>query len=107
MILLLPEVHLEHIILLQPVKNTIIHNSVFSKIIYSDDCISLDAIYVKQSSIKFPTDFEHSILNLYSTSKRHVVGLEKYMAKHPLKPILKISGIWETDTAIGLVTKLD
>lgn len=105
--MVIPPFHPHHIVLLPAVKNNIIPKSTFHKIVYSNEWVSLDAIYVRPAMVVNLMQLEQAVLGVhFSTSKQQVLGLQKYVAKHPMKEVLKISGIWETDTSIGLAFKL-
>ena len=106
MLITIPSVCPHQIIRLPVVKNTIIHNSTFSKLLYSDSTVTMDAIYLCTSTSTNYDDVEHSILDTYNSNKRRTLGIHKYFAKHTHKKIIKISGIWETETSIGLAFKL-
>ena len=99
------------------VKNTVMDDSKFVRIIYSDNNIILNGIYLKLEVEKIMEDnnyiekLESEILRKYN--KKKLVSnklndqIQYYIKKYNNAIlILKISGIWETDTMIGLTYKL-
>ena len=122
-----------------PVKNTVMNDSNFIRIIYSNKDFVLNGIYIKidinkdllqkrsllnklpdnnnDIIIKYIEDLEQYIIDIYNSDK-----LQSYKIKEQLNYllnkinncsnnrsifsyILKISGIWETQTMIGLTYK--
>ena len=111
--------NIDNIFLYDPIKNNIIDNSNFVRIIYSDYNLILNGIYLqinldKQCDSTNIYDeletIENSILNKYNVTiekmnriKVQYLYILKYI-KHK-KIILKISGIWENNNKIGLTYK--
>lgn len=111
--------NIDNIFLYDPIKNNIIDNSNFVRIIYSDYNLILNGIYLqinldKQCESTNIYDeletIENSILNKYNVTiekmnriKVQYLYILKYI-KHK-KIILKISGIWENNNKIGLTYK--
>lgn len=104
---------------LPPVKNNLIVNSIFTRIIYSPPMISFNGLYlsIPFSEISQPVilqklnDIENDILSVYTSSNKkknlHIKQLLLYkLSQITDKVILKISGIWESETAFGLAYKL-
>jgi len=106
------------------VKNTIINNSNFIKITYSNNYFILNGIYIKitiHKNSKNDTildkinNLETLILSLYNNNKIYnykIIDQINYLItklnnsnKDIINYILKISGIWETDSNIGLTYK--
>jgi hypothetical protein len=110
----------QFLFLLPPVKNNLIVNSIFTRIIYSPPKISFNGLYlsipfsetVQPSMLQKLNEIENDILSVYtcSSSKKknlHIKQLFLYKLSHITdKVILKISGIWESETAFGLAYKL-
>jgi hypothetical protein len=110
----------QYLFLLPPVKNNLIANSLFTRIIYSPPMIAFNGLYlsIPSSDILQPTflnklhEIENDILSVYtcSCSKKknlHIKQLFIYKSSQITdKVILKISGIWESETAFGLAYKL-
>ena len=100
-----------------PVKNTVMEESKFIRIIYSDENIILNGIYLKLEINNNAIDtiaiqkIENDILHKYNSKK--IISNKLYdQIQYCIKKynnsiiILKISGIWETDRMIGLTYKL-
>ena len=118
------------------IKNTVMNDSSFIRIIYSNKNFILNGIYIKidfekeTNQIKFLENsnniktinliekIENYILNTYNNSKNHCYKIKdqinfiiyKSLAynqtnQNKLNYILKISGIWETTTQIGITYK--
>jgi len=116
-----------------PIKNTVMTNSSFIRIFYSEDLFILNGIYVKitvnninfknkfmedssnKNTIFFIQNLEKTVLRLYKPTKFHSYKIEEQfvylISKYYNSSInkcnfyLKISGIWETDSHIGLTYK--
>lgn len=102
----------------EPVKNTVIDESKFIRIIYSDENIILNGLYLKidiknnntESILEYINNIENDILLKYSKLKIKIVKLKEqlqyFIKKNTLNNIiLKLSGIWETNNMIGLTYK--
>jgi len=107
----------QFLFLLPSVKNNLIANSLFTRIIYSPPMIAFNGLYLSIHSSDITTSFlnklndiENDILSVYSCTKKknlHIKQLFIYKALQITdKVILKISGIWESETAFGLAYKL-
>jgi hypothetical protein len=110
----------QFLFLLPPVKNNLIVNSTFTRIIYSPPMIAFNGLYlsipffeiVQSSMLQKLNEIENDILSVYtcSSSKKknlHIKQLILYKLSHITDTvILKISGIWESETAFGLAYKL-
>lgn len=120
----------------EPVKNSIIENSKFIRIIYSTNIIIMNGIYIKieinrparlpdstnqklmftletnETFINYIRQLEIDILDKVNIqNKRKTFKLVDYFAtgyfKHTINSfILKISGIWETEREYGLTFKI-
>ena len=99
------------------VKNTVMDDSKFVRIIYSDSNIILNGIYLKlevnniTENNNFIQELENQILKKYNNKK--MISNKLYdQIQHYIKKynntvlILKISGIWETENMLGLTYKL-
>jgi hypothetical protein len=118
----------ENIFFNESIKNTIIKDSIFVKIIYSNNDVILNGIYIyvyltnnnknidsNNNNIQKINNIEKSILILYNTKKTHNYKinnqLEYLISKlnnsnnNYAKYILRISGIWETNNIIGITYK--
>lgn len=105
----------------EPVKNTVMDDSKFIRIIYSDELVILNGLYLKldmndKNISKFLEIVEKNILNKYSVNKNVIYKNKSIKIKEQLlfllgknnldsKFLLKISGIWETNLTIGLTYK--
>jgi hypothetical protein len=117
----------QFLIFLPPVKNNLMENSLFTRIIYSPLNIMFSGIYI-HIPLSYPIisinrslyhlihdqihqllSIENDILNAYSTTKNATYSLEKTLkqrtlvGKHTI--VLKISGIWENNDCYGLAYK--
>ena len=110
-----------------PIKNTVMNDSNFIRILYSNSYFVLNGIYIKINLIKKNEEFnnniiisidklERHILNLYNNKKNHLLKLKEqinyFIDKlnnskniNNISYMLKISGIWETDLSIGITFK--
>lgn len=107
----------------EPVKNTVMDDSKFIRIIYSDALIILNGLYLKINKIdKKKTDnidkllknielLEKNVLNKYNSNKVKITKIKDHL-QYLIKKnenldifILKISGIWETEQMIGITFK--
>lgn len=102
-----------------PIKNNIIDNSNFVRLIYSDKNLILNGLYLQINldnhfdTSSFSNELETiemSILSKYNTTiektnkiKVQFLYILKYIKHNRL--ILKISGIWENNNKIGLTYK--
>jgi hypothetical protein len=108
-----------------PIKNTVINNSHFIRILYSNKYIISSGLHILYSYNEFCDELynnfiynnnklEKSILNLYNSNIKHFYKLEEllnlyyYKLKENKKNkfILKISGIWENNYGIGITSKI-
>ena len=109
----------QYLFLLPPVKNNLIANSLFTRIIYSPPMIAFNGLYLSiPSDITQNTllnkvhEIENDILSVYSCSTNKKKNMQiKQLISYKIsnitdKVILKISGIWESETAFGLAYKL-
>ena len=111
-------------------KNNIMMEGIFKKIIYSNDSILLNGIYIEmpklftKQNLQFFFDLEKNIISnykmLYHISKREIFSFQKQFEQNTIriykerqithyKPtiyIMKISGIWETANDFGLTYKI-
>ena len=138
--------NINNIFLLDPVKNTVINNSSFIRILYSNNLLTLNGIYLcinlknayilpnhhkvkyminlndNVELIKFLKNLEYSLLNLVEIKKKKIYKLSEQIQNGLIKIvnnnynnsnnhnnynnyILKISGIWESNTEYGLTYK--
>ena len=87
---------------LPPIKNTIIPESIFSRIIYSPPQYAMQGVYLTLPMTDQLGKIEAAILAAYASPKAKITSLHKCSK---IGAILKISGIWETDAACGLAYK--
>lgn len=104
------------------IKNTVINNGNFIRILYSDKYIISNGIQLKININSLPQiltklyDIEKKILNLYNNSVKHFYKFEEQINYNINKYsetstninflILKISGIWENNLGIGVTSKI-
>ena len=138
----LEEFDINNIFFLERVKNTVMDNSNFSRVIYSNEIFSLNGIFVKfniklynieKSFNKYKCFFDikthNDVVVKISNIEQHIMNRYKFEHKTPIyritdqlsngflkifneinlkeqnEFILKIYGIWETDTEYGLTYK--
>lgn len=124
LILNLNDISYKNIFFNDSIKNTIINNSNFIKIIYSNNIFILNGLYIKISLyyksqnleiMNYIHNLEKYILTTYNNVKIHNYKLREQLKflisklnnsnKNIFNYILKISGIWETDSIIGVTYK--
>uniref|UniRef100_A0A6C0LLU4 Uncharacterized protein n=1 Tax=viral metagenome TaxID=1070528 RepID=A0A6C0LLU4_9ZZZZ len=137
---LIENFEIDFVYYLQPVRNNIMENSKFTRLVYSNEHCSLNSIYlildikgeivcdkyynkfkysfnIKSNSylIDSLTKIEKDILKQVSIQKEMKCSLQQQFSSGSIKLLdvlstggdilLKISGIWETDTDYGLTYK--
>tara|TARA_Y100001980_G_C14491040_1_gene268140 strand:+ start:81 stop:470 length:390 start_codon:yes stop_codon:yes gene_type:complete len=108
----------------EPIKNTVINDSYFIRILYTNKYIITNGIHIiftynefNQNLINNNIELEKNILNLYNSNTKHFYKIEEILTsyKNNLKEnfenkksklILKISGIWENNSGIGITCKI-
>ena len=127
LVLDITEISDNNIFFYDSVKNTVMNDSSFIRIIYSNSDIVLNGIYIKLNIYKDELNkistnellnkfdnLEKKILNHYNNEKSQINKLREQVnykinninAKDSTNNyLLKISGIWETDNIIGLTYK--
>ena len=102
--------NIQNVLFLQPIKNKLIENATFIKIVYSPQCTSLNGIYIyiKDQSMESILKIEKDILNAYASfsSAEPSYVMSKGLNRYEHNKILKISGIWENDKQYGLAYKI-
>lgn len=105
-----------------PIKNTVINNGDFIRILYTDKYIISNGLQFKISPnpnkdiIEKIFKLEKNILNLYNPSCKQFIKLEEQLYYNISKYshsftstnffIIKISGIWENNIGIGVTSKI-
>ena len=114
--------NINNIFFYEPVKNTVMDDSKFIRIIYSDEHIILNGLYLKldientNNILNFLDKTEREILNKYKINKNNVNKNQCLKIQEQLQflinknipnknIVIKISGIWETNLMIGLTFK--
>ena len=114
--------NINNIFFYEPVKNTVMDDSKFIRIIYSDEHVILNGIYLKidvdnsDNIVKLLDRLEKDILDKYKINKNNINKNRCLKIQEQLlflinknstnkSIILKISGIWETNAMIGLTYK--
>jgi hypothetical protein len=102
--------NIQFVLFLQPIKNKLIDNATFTKIVYSPQFISLNGIYIyiKDQPIESILKIEKDILQSYScfSSSEPSYLIAKGLTRYDHNKIIKISGIWENDKQYGLAYKI-
>jgi|TARA_Y100000816_G_C26101182_1_gene583649 hypothetical protein len=103
----------KYIFFQDPIKNTVINNSNFIRILYSSSDFTLTNLHIKFNLKKNPDilqkiiNLEKNILNLFNDDYNHYLKLKEQLNANNNKDIvLKISGIWENENSIGITSKL-
>lgn len=119
---------IHNVIYSQPTKNKIKANALFYKMLYSNSCFTITSLYVHiplgylilkhgyymgmtKSAMNRFILLEKELLLAFNTSCKKIPVYTKFethkiYSKHKIKSIqLLLSGIWETDTNIGIVYK--
>ena len=122
------DITIDDIFFLDPIKNIIINNSKFIRIIYSNNLLTLNGIYLicnidnkdnnnNHGLLLYIQSLEDNILNKFSKEKIKNYKLREYFNNNFInidytksqenysKYILKISGIWDASNNIGLTFK--
>lgn len=122
------DLSIDDIFFLDPIKNIIINNSKFIRIIYSNNLLTLNGIYLicnidnkdnnnNKGLLLYIQSLEDNILNKFSKEKIKNYKIRDYFNNNFIntnysnceetytKYILKISGIWDASNNIGLTFK--
>jgi len=122
------DLSIDDIFFLDPIKNIIINNSKFIRIIYSNNLLTLNGIYLicnidnkdkinNHGLLLYIQNLEDNILNKFSKEKIKNYKIREYFNNNFIntnytkgeenytKYILKISGIWDASNNIGLTFK--
>ena len=96
----------QYIVLLPPVKNNLVEEGIFIRIMYSPNNVAFNGlfIYILHETTQDICAIERDILKLHKTTKLPIYSVERQVIRTP-KSVLKISGIWENETHYGLVYK--
>jgi hypothetical protein len=107
----------QNVTLAQPIPNCIMPNSTFSKIGYSDNGVVLTTLFLSFEPLYFSYyDFieaisciEIAILNCYcqtftsAKNKNPKIVVKCGVSKRYIGRVLKITGIWESETHYGII----
>jgi hypothetical protein len=85
-----------------PVKNNIIEDSLFTRLVYSTPWFTTNGLYLRSFTLSQVQQIELELLEMYSSTKKKTLVISEHYAHHNM---LKISGVWETATNIGLALK--
>ena len=128
------DIKYDHIFFNEVIKNTVMENSNFIRLIYSNEYVILNGLFIfipftnndnfllkptkiiDDDVIDYITNLEIYILSTYNNNKSHsykIIDQLKYITSKQYankyyknsKLLLKISGIWETNTQIGITHK--
>jgi len=106
MAILLANYNRQYIIFLPAVKNNLVENGIFIRMLYSTNNVAFNGlfIYIRDEMTRSVCDIEKDLLTMHVTSKAPIYSMERQLLRTS-KSILKISGIWENETSYGLVYK--
>lgn len=133
----------KYLFLCLPVRNTIVEDSTFARLLFSNDFMTTIGIHLQlnvvgatdepyyqklrtvfkvdenENMVKHVVNIENSILDLANTGKTRVTKLSDQLRSGILRSsatanwqtkgqnfVLKITGIWETDTDCGVTYKV-
>ena len=99
----------QYIVFSDPIKNNVIENSVFIRIIYSPPEIIFNGIFISLSDTTYDEliQIEKNIISRYKSSKTpRYIFAEILLFKPQLVGYLKISGLWENNYAVGIAYKI-
>ena len=119
LIIKLDDLSINNVFFYEPVKNTILDNSYFIRIIYSNEDLILNGIYIlinnNINNYDLLDNLEFEILSKYKKDKIiskkikenyvYLTNKNNYIVNQNKFICLKISGIWETYNNIGLTFK--
>lgn len=99
----------QYIVFSDPIKNNIIENSVFVRIIYSPPEIVFNGIFVWLPGVACAelVQMEKNIMSKFKSSKtpRYIFS-DVFLFKSKLTGYVKISGIWENKYTFGIAYKI-
>ena len=102
--------NIQFVLFLQPIKNKLIENATFTKIVYSPQNTSLNGIYIyiKDHSMESILKVERELLHSYApfSSREPSYLMAKGLNRFEHNKVLKISGIWENESQYGLAYKV-
>jgi hypothetical protein len=84
------------------VKNNILDDSLFIRLLYSTSDYTTNGLYLRNYTKEKLTYIEKDLLDAYKSSKTKTLSLAEHAAANSM---LKVSGVWESATAIGLAYK--
>lgn len=98
----------QYMIFSEPIKNNVIENSVFIRIIYSPPEIVFNGIFISLQDTVYAdlVQIEKNIISCYKSSKTPRYIFSDIFNKSKLGGYLKISGLWENKYTIGIAYKL-
>ena len=107
MFLILPmsEYNRAYLFFAPTVKNNIIEKGLFTRILYSSNFFVTNGIYMKDFTRSHLKQLEEDILESFSTSKIKCITLASLPQSCWTGKTLTVSGIWETDSTVGLAFK--
>lgn len=119
----LKQVNNDYIFFNDPIKNSIIENGIFTRIIYSDSIMAINSLYISfdinelslREMIEILIELEKTILFKIDIMNKNAQYKIRDYLKHLSsrtgddfrlsKYVLKISGIWETNVEYGITFK--
>ena len=97
------KVHPQFLHFMPPVKNLILDRGTFSRILYAPANFTMNGLYMHTPMTDKLAFIERDILNAYNSPKTKTYCLNRHPYAH--NAILKISGVWETDSSCGIAFK--
>jgi hypothetical protein len=119
----LKQLNNDYIFFNDPIKNSIIENGIFTRIIYSDSLMALNSLYIsfdtidlsQREMIEILIELEKTILFKIDIHNKNAQYKVRDYLKHLNtklsddfklnKYVLKLSGIWETNIDYGITFK--
>ena len=117
-----------YVIYSPPIKNKVKTFGMYYKILYSNECLTISSLYIHipmvyinlkngiyigmtEKATTLVSQLELQLLSIFNTTiKKHIIFTRfeppHAYSKHKIKSMqLLLSGIWETETKIGMVYK--
>jgi hypothetical protein len=94
-----------HLFFAPTVKNTILEKGLFTRILYSSHYFTTNGVYLKDFTRQTLKQLETDVLTAFRTPKTKCITLSVLPQSCWAGKTLAVSGIWETETSVGLAFK--